>query len=197
MELVTMAIEFNNTNKVVAEMSVFYAAQAKLELEAKHTRVSIRAKWKKIGEGWQPVNVVKKKIRANYVASGNLVRSIQPYSNGMEFGIKMDWYGEAIRQGRQPMGKYRGGKGIPPSTMTDWAKMKRLRPRDSKGQFIANTKKNREAMAFMMNRKIKYFGIEPFDFLKKAKASAMFKYKNKIDESVKQDLKTYINGINI
>lgn len=197
MERVTMAINFVHTKQVIEKMAAFYAAQAKLQLEVKHTRISIRAKWKKVGNDWQPVNVVKQKVRANYVASGNLVRSIKPYSDGMEFGIKMDWYGEAIRQGRQPMGKFRGGKGIPVSNMVQWSKMKRLRPKDSKGQFIANNARNREAMQFMMNRKIKYFGIEPFDFIKKAKASTIAQFKSQLDNSVKEDIKNSVNGTNI
>ena len=179
-------------------MAEFYAKQAQLELEAKHTRISIRAKWKKIGTDWQPINVVKQKVRSNYVASGNLVRSIKPFIDGMEFGISMAWYGEAIRQGRQPMGKYRGGKGIPVSTMFEWSKMRRLRPKDSKGQFIANTQKNRNAMAFMMNRKIKHFGIEPFDFIKKASESTNAQFKKQLDDSVKQDIKDFVkDGTNI
>ncbi len=44
-----MAIEYTNTKLVAQKMANFYASQAKLELEAKHTRVAIRAKWKKVG----------------------------------------------------------------------------------------------------------------------------------------------------
>jgi len=191
-----MAIEYTNTKLVAQKMANFYASQAKLELEAKHTRVAIRAKWKKVGNDWQPVNVVKQKIRANYVASGNLVRSIKPFVEGMEFGITMDWYGEAIRKGRQPMGNFRGGKGIPPTAMDAWAMNKRLRPKDpSSGQFLPNTSKNKNAMKFLMNRKIKHFGIEPFDFLSKATTSTNFKFKQELEQAVKQDIQNYVRNI--
>jgi hypothetical protein len=68
-------------------------------------------------------------------------------------------------------------------------KMKRLRPKDpSSGQFIKNTESNRKAMSFMINRKIKHFGIEPFDFIKMPRTYTMDKYRVKITEAVRQDI---------
>ena len=193
-----MAIKYTNTEQVAQQMANFYASQARLELEAKHTRTAIRAKWKKVGSDWQPVNVTKQKVKANYVASGNLVRSIKPFVDGMEFGITMDWYGEAIRTGRQPWpsGKFRGGMGIPTRAMEQWIMNKRLRPRNPEsGQFLKNTRANKKAMGFMMNRKIKHFGIEPFDFLKKATVSTNFKFKKALEDAVKKDIQNYVANI--
>ena len=181
--------KYKLTEEVVKEAANYMAKAAQLTLQAKHTRTAIRANWKKVGDGWQPINVNKQKLRANYVASGNLVRSIKPIAEGLEFGIEFDSYGQRIIDGRQPFGKNKGGKGIPPSTLNEWMKMKRLRPKDPKsGQFIKNTESNRRAMSFMINRKIKHFGIEPFDFVKMPRTYTLDKFRQKITDAVKQDI---------
>ena len=182
--------KYKLTEEVIKEAANYMAKAAQLTLQAKHTRTAIRAKWKKVGESWEPDGPpMKQKFRANYVASGNLVRSIKPIAEGLEFGIEFDSYGQRIIDGRQPFGKNKGGKGIPPSTLNEWMKMKRLRPKDPKsGQFIKNTESNRRAMSFMINRKIKHFRIEPFDFVKMPRTYTLDKFRQKITDAVKQDI---------
>jgi hypothetical protein len=182
--------KYKLTEQVLKEAANFMAKAAQLTLQAKHTRTAIRGKWKKVGESWQPDGApMKQKFRANYVSSGNLVRSIQPIAEGLQFGIEFDSYGQRIIDGREPFGKNKGGKGIPPSTLNEWMKMKRLRPKDpSNGQFIKNTAANRKSMSYLMNRKIKWFGIEPFDFVKMPRKYTMDKYRVKIKEAMKQDI---------
>lgn len=190
-----MAIKYTNTEKVVANAATFMASQAQLELTAKRPRTAIRAQWKKVGDGWKVVASQKKVFRGNYVASGNLVKSIRPFSNGLEFGITANWYADAIRAGRKPWAnaKFKGDKGIPIDTMKQWTAIKRLRPRDpSSGQFLKNNSQNRRAMQFMMNRKIKYFGIEPFDFKRIAQQSMLAKFKPQIDAAILQDQQEYL-----
>lgn len=182
---------YPSTEKLLVKVADFYAAQARLELQAKRPRTAIRASWKKVGTGWQVVGVRKQKYRAPFVASGNLVKSIQPIAKGMEFGIKMDWYGDAIRKGRKPWpdAKFNGDKGIPLTTMKSWAQMKRLRPKDPEsGQFLPPNDKNKRAMQFMINRKIKHFGIEPFDFQSIALKTTLSKYRDDINKAIKQDI---------
>lgn len=188
-------MKYKLTEAVVERASDFFASQAKLELQAKRPRMAIRATWKKVGNGWQPVSVRKITIRSNYVASGNLVRSLRGWSQGLEFGVEMDWYGQAIINGRQPEGKYKGGKGIPTDKIKNWAKMKNIKPRNIKtGQFIKNSEENRRAMLFMMNRKIKHFGIEPFDFIKMPRRATLAKYRDEIEAAVKKDIQNNLRN---
>jgi hypothetical protein len=85
--------------------------------------------------------------------------------------------------------KTKAEKESPQAALNEWMKMKRLRPKDpSSGQFIKNTASNRKAMSFMINRKIKWFGIEPFDFVKMPRTYTMDKYRVKITEAVRQDI---------
>ena len=66
--------------------------------------------------------------------------------------------------------------------------MKGFRPRDSTGSFITNSEKNKKAMQFMMNRKIKYFGTKPFDFVSIAEKSMLNKFESKLNVSLEKDI---------
>jgi len=170
-------------SKVMEEMTDFFVDQMKLELLAKRKRESIRASWKRVGNGWQPKSVEKKSYKGNYVASGNLLKSIKPSGAGLMWQVSMASYGNYVAQGRPK------GKGIPVSAMKGWIKDKKIKPRNlDNGQFINQSSKNMNAMSFMMNRKIKYFGIKPFDFIGIAKDSTTYKYKSKLSKAFRQDI---------
>ena len=177
-------MKYKKTEGIIKEAADYFASQTQLQLKAKHPRTSIRAEWKRVGNDWQPEYITIKKVRANYVASGNLVRSIKPIAEGLEFGVEYNQYGDAIRKGRKP------NKGIPINRMREWTKIKGLRPRDlQSGSFLKNTNSNRNAMGFLMNRKIKHFGIEPFDFIQMPRRVTMDKYMPQIREAITEDIK--------
>lgn len=177
-----MAIAFKNSEAVVVEYSNKWAVSARMMLEVKRPRTSIRAKWKKVGEGWTPISVTKKTFRGNYVASGQLVNSIQPNPNGMTLGITMNKTGDYVQNGRKP------GKGIPLDSMRNWTKMKRIQPRDlSTGKF--KSKATAEGMRFAMNRKIKHFGIEPFPFVTMARTEILPSFNKALTKAMAQDIK--------
>jgi hypothetical protein len=177
-----MAIAFKNSEAVVAEYSNKWAVAARMMLEVKRPRTSIRAKWKKVGEGWTPISVTKKTFRGNYVASGQLVNSIQPNPNGMTLGITMNKTADYVQNGRKP------GKGIPINSMRNWVKMKRIQPRDlSTGKF--KSKATAEGMRFAMNRKIKHFGIEPFPFVTMARTEILPSFNKALTKAMAQDIK--------
>ena len=111
-----MAIAFKNSVAVVADYSKKWAIACRSMLEVKRPRVSIRAKWKKVGGGWQVVSATKKTFRGNYVASGQLVNSIQAEPNGLTLGITMNKTADYVQKGRKP------GKGIPLDSMRNWTK---------------------------------------------------------------------------
>jgi len=177
-----MAIAFKSAEKIVAEYSQKWAVAARLLLEVKRPRTSIRAKWKKVGEGWTPVSVSKKTFRGNYVASGELVNSIQASPKGLTLGITMNKTADYVQNGRKP------GKGIPLNAMRNWTKMKRIQPRDlSTGRF--KSKATAESMRFMMNRKIKHFGIEPFPFVTMSRTEILPSFNKALTKAMAQDIK--------
>jgi len=181
------------TNNVFGEMVEWWENQMKLNLKAKRKRVSIRSTWKKIGKGWQPKKVTKKTFRGNYVASGTLLNSIKTTGEGFTRNVEMERYGEAIIKGRKPWrkAKGKGNKGIPIKDMNRWIKQNKMKPRDmATGQFIPKTASNMKAMSFMMNRKIKHFGIEPFDFVGISADFTTEKYRSQLRTAMKLDIET-------
>lgn len=177
-----MAIAYKNSEQVVAEYSNKWAIACRTLLEVKRPRTSIRAKWKKVGEGWTPISVSKKTFRGNYVASGQLVNSIQPAPKGLDMGITMNKTADYVQNGRKP------GKGIPLASMRNWTKMKRIQPRDmGTGRFKGKADEN--AMRFMMNRKIKHFGIEPFQFVTMARKEILPQFNKALTTAMAKDIK--------
>ena len=177
-----MGIAYKNSEEVVKAYSQKWAIACKTLLEVKRPRVSIRAKWKKVGDGWQPISSTKKTFRGNYVASGQLVNSIQPNPQGMTLGITMNQTANWVQNSRKP------GKGIPLNAMSQWTKMKRIQPRDmSTGRF--KSKSNAESMRFLMNRKIKHFGIEPFPFVSMAREQILPSFNKDLTKAMAKDIK--------
>lgn len=175
-----------NTNKVLREVVTFQANQMKINLGAKVLRKTYRAEW----QNGRPKNISIKSIRANHTASGQLVNSIKPvYVQGKYF-VEMADYGNYINDGRKP------GKGIPVDQMDKWIGQKRLKPRNTKsGEFLKNTKNNRKAMAFCMNRKIKFFGIEAYPFIDMSVDITEDRFANKLKEAIEQDVADNLNKI--
>ena len=134
-----------------------------------------------VPSGKRLVSATKKTFRGNYVASGELVNSIQAEPNGLTLGITMNKTADYVQKGRKP------GKGIPLDSMRNWTKMKRIQPRDlSTGKF--KSKANAEGMRFMMNRKIKYFGITPFPFVTEARQQILPSFNKALAKAMKQDI---------
>ena len=187
---------FKHTEIAVANASNFFAKQARIELSAKRPRTAIRANWKKVGNQWQPIGVKKQRVRANYVASGSLVKSIQATPINTTIAIEMNWYAERVIEGRKPFpgAKDRGGKGIPLRQMKDWTRIKSIRPRNPEtGEYLKVNNNTRNAMRYLMNRKIKFFGTQPFDFVQIAQDSMLYKWENKIIDAIAKDLEDYDN----
>ena len=178
-----MATAFKNSEQVVAEYSNKWAIACRAMLEMKRPRTSIRAKWKKVGQGWTPISVTKKTFRGNYVASGQLVNSIQAQPKGLSLGITMNKTADYVQNGRKP------GKGIPLDSMRNWTKMKRIQPRDlSTGKF--KSKATAESMRYLMNRKIKHFGIEPFPFVTMARQEILPSFNKALTKAMAMDIKS-------
>jgi hypothetical protein len=168
-----------NINRALKEMTEFLASQMQINLGAKVKRKTYRSNWK----NGKPFNTRIKSIRASHDASGALISSIKVKKSNIGYAVTMNEYGIYVNYGRKK------GKGIPPAAMNKWSKSKNLKPRDAEtGAFIANTFQNRRAMSFMMNRKIKNFGIEPFPFMQMSREAATNKYRKIIKEATKKDI---------
>lgn len=188
-------VKFPITLRVAEDMVKWRAGQIQLNLDAKVPRASIRAKWKKAGTSWTPISHRIQRIRTNYRATGALINSIKGYVNSLDdMGISAIWYAEAIRKGRQPMGAMKGGKGIPLDAMKQWTQVRRLRPKNPEtGEFIKNTESNKKSMRYLMNRKIKFFGMQAYDFMDHTREITNERYMPKLEKAMKQDIENLID----
>ena len=187
-----MFARVSNVSETLDRFGALVVERAKKELNSLKPRKVYRAKWKK-GK-LQSVQIKIKQQRAD--SSGALKNSleyhVQETSNGATLVIESLDYGFYLQEGRLP------GKGIPPRAMDAWIKSKGIRPQDTvKGGFKKSKRtkggkgegdKNLKAMAFMMNRKIKYFGIEPNPFMNEAIAFAQPKLAEELSEAYAKDI---------
>ena len=98
---------------------------------------------------------------SNKRATGSLINSVKVNvvtgRNGInELQVLMNEYGEYVNAGRVA-----GRKGVPIQPLIEWIKARKLKPRNSKGQFIQATEQNIKGMAFGIQKNIKKYGIRP------------------------------------
>ncbi len=173
----------DNVEKILNDFGALIVERAAKELNALMPRKVYRATWKK-GK-LTSVQVKMKQQRAD--SSGKLKESLKYSVEDTAFGktliIESLDYGIYLENGRLP------GKGIPPAAMMKYIRDKKIRPQDTvTGGFKKKTDANLQAMAFMMNRKIKFFGIEANPFMTRALAFAQPKLAEELGEAYAKDI---------
>ena len=156
-----------------------------------------------VGKTYTAKNSRGKSYKKRIDNSGNLRNSITSelktktkdgrFSKGFII-FKMLEYGFNVDKGR------RAGKGVPPQVLIDWIKKKPLRIRDLKtGRF--KTFKNAEqkataikGLAYVINRKIKKYGIPATNFFTDAYDSQEEKLFSQLQEAISQDNIEYIES---
>ena len=102
--------------------------------------------------------------------------------------FKMLEYGLNVDKGR------RAGKGVPPQALIDWIKKKPLRIRDLEtGSFVKQTESRVKGLAYVINRKIKKYGIPATNFFTDAYESQEDKFMAEMQEAIAQDNLKYIS----
>ena len=188
--------KFPRLEAVLEEMGDFVVKQAKRNLTEKRERINVRAKW----QDGRPTSFEFKKGKRKSSASGTLEKSLGYDLKETDQGIVIEYrgrsYGLFLDKGRYPfMKSVAQGKGIPPSAMNRWIEEKRIQPRDlTTGQFIEKTPANMRSMAFLMNRKIKWFGIEPTHFFSEPEEQARDKFEKKIIEAFEEDIANQVTA---
>ncbi len=102
--------------------------------------------------------------------------------------FKMLEYGLNVDKGR------RAGKGVPPQVLIDWIKKKPLRIRDLEtGSFVKQTESRVKGLAYVINRKIKKYGIPATNFFTDAYESQEQKFMAEMQEAIAKDNLEYIS----
>ena len=188
--------KFPRLEAVLTEMGDWVVKKAKQNLGARQTRKNVRATWK----NGRPTGFEFKKAQRDLKASGRLQKSLgyDLKEDGQSIVVKYKGldYGFYLDRGRYPFMKgVAQGKGIPPAKMRDWIEASRIQPRDlTTGQFIEKTESNMRSIAFLMNRKIKWFGIEPTHFFSEPEEQARDKYEQKIIEAFEEDIANQVTA---
>jgi hypothetical protein len=172
------------TDKQLGRMADAFAEALKSATKRRIKKTGIRANWKRAGKNWMAYNIRKKTYTTQISASGNLAQNIKvAKTDDYDYSVVMPFYSKFVIEGRNK------GKGIPPKVMDKWIRQKRIKPRGGDGKFTSMSK---ESLGFMMNRKIKYFGIEGFDFVTPEREQILKRYKSALTRAMNQDIKDLI-----
>jgi hypothetical protein len=173
------------TDKQLERMAGAFSEALKSATTRRRKKTGIRANWKRAGKNWMAYNIRKSTYTSAISASGNLAQNIKvTKSETYEYEITMPFYAKFLIEGRKK------GKGIPINVMNKWIRQKRIKPRGGDGKF---TKISKESLGFMMNRKIKYFGIEGFDFVTPEREQIIKRYKSALSRAMNIDIKNLMN----
>lgn len=182
----------SETAKISQAFAVDVIRLAKINLGATRTKYRIKAKWKKLGpKAWQPISVQRIPFKARISNSGRLASSmganlvVRKGSYEIQF-YSTTGYGNIVNEGRKP------GKYAPVDRIKKWTESKPVRVRDESGAFVTATESSRGSQNFLINRKIKHFGIEPTHFFDEALEQSSRKYEERFLESVAIDLTNLI-----
>lgn len=148
--------------KAYTEFAEGVVKDARIELGAKQKKKSYRAKWKN-GQ-LQSFTVTTKRYIPD--ASGDLSKSLRYEIKEVQGNILVVFY--ALEHWYYVNFGRKAGKGMPVDILNSWIEKKPVRPQQGGGAgFAKNTPQARRALGFLINRKIKNFGIEGNRFFTK------------------------------
>lgn len=169
-----------NTAKQIQRMAMAFQNALQGAMFRKQKRKGIRAKWERTTSGWKPKNITRYTYTSNMIASGFLRDNTRAVKvSELDWEISMPFYAKYLIEGRKK------GKGIPIDVMQKWIRQKKIKPRGGSGKFA---KMDRETLGFLMNRKIKYFGIEGTDFVTPEREDILRRYKSALTKAINKDL---------
>lgn len=118
--------------------------EAKKQLAKNRIRTGRKAKW----SNGRPVSVITTRHQSKIDDTGSLSRSMKARVMGnSNVNLSMLSYGQQLNEGR------RRGRGVPQHELRSWIRRKVRSDIDEK------------SLTFLINRKIKFFGIDPTHFL--------------------------------
>ena len=153
-------------------------------------RKSYRAKWK--NGKLQSYQVTTKQRRINNTDTLRQSIDYKVIEKGDNTILQLSTidYGVYVEEGRKP------GKGIPPNVLKAWIDSKPIRVNTSETGFVKLSKETAEArkrtLGFLINRKIKTFGIEPVFFMKRAVDQFLPQLSDEIGEAKAVDIANQI-----
>lgn len=144
------------------------ALEAKRNLGTTRDRFSIRAKWKK----GKPISYERRKKKGKSDNTSKLRNSITWTVKDGKLQWEMEGYGQFVEEGRKgkKLNRHLETKGgfIPVSELRKWMRQKPIRMQKEGGGFMKQDEKAVKALSYLINRKIKWFGIDATRFFSEA-----------------------------
>jgi hypothetical protein len=134
-------------------------SNAQRELGTTKPRKSYEATWRKGKLLSYQVKMKRRRSDNSGALRESLDYDVQKTGGGYLLTISSLDYGIFVNEGRE------AGKGIPPLALQKWLRTKRIRPKDKDGKFLKESFSAYSSLAFLINRKIKQFGIEANPFM--------------------------------
>lgn len=160
-----------NAEKALSEYAEKLINDMKLSLGANRSRKNYRASWSNGKLKSYKVTRSNRRIDPKGPLGESLDYNIQVKNGNLFLDIQGLDYALYVNEGRKP------GKGIPIKAMNDWLGSPKIKlqgiKKDKNGKlistgFVSKTPKLIKSVGFLMNRKIKTFGIEPVPFIDEA-----------------------------
>lgn len=183
-------MKWNNVRQVLALIADDTIRLVQKRYKEPRPVQGVRATWKKgKPSGWRYVSLKPQPKDNTGRLSSSLNYQIEERDGSVVLEVRGADYLEYVEKGRYPyMQNIGGGKGIPPAKLDKWIGQRDLKPRDAKGRFIAKSDKNMRAMSFMINRKIKWFGIAPSNIIRDTRAEVEDQWQEDLIEAFEMDI---------
>lgn len=145
-------------------------------------RFRYRTQWRYNGPGvpMTPISTQKIPYRAPLENTGRLQDSLDFDVTKDKDGFVLTFYAVDyafyIERGRKP------GKGIPPDILKRWIETKPIRMRNEVGQFVQMNETRKNQLTFLINRKIKTFGIDPVPFIEEGFSESLKSFEKEFTE---------------
>ena len=159
--------------------------RAKLNLGMTQSRYGVKSTWK----NKRPSAFKKHQFKSRIVATGRLKNSIAFKVKKNSILFSMADYGIFVEEGRRGkkdvfgIGK-KDNRAAPVKKIRKWVDVRGLQPRDEKGRFLKKTKTRMNSLAYLINRKIKWFGIAPSGFMEKAFTQTLKEYEDELPSAI-------------
>ena len=171
--------DFTHTREAFSLFAQNVVEEAQRNIGTSARKFGIRAKW----PGGRLSSFRKRPFRGRIEASGNLRNSLKYAINDYTVVFTMAHYGQWVDQGRKP------GKGMPVKELQKWIRIKPIKPRDLKtNKWIKATPAAINTLSYLINRKIKTFGIAPTYFFSDAFDKYFSQLERGIDGAIELDL---------
>ena len=126
-------------------------------------------------------------INASYDLYNSVRYMVEIGENRFEVKLELEDYWKYIESGRKP------GKFPPVNAILNWILVKPILPRPNDNGELQRLRPKQ--LAFLIGRKIKEEGIEPYPALKTTKEELDKLYKEKIAEALGRDVRNYISKL--